>query len=138
MPANEKMPESQFRRIINTLCHRWHIPEYADYMSERYWPAFSQLDEAGQHAFWDVLGVQEVSDVFSKDQGGQDMQPRIAIFVRGGVVQEVASDTPDVLIKLLDMDSIEEGDPPDHWRVPDVVITDPQAFEAYTSGGQTP
>jgi hypothetical protein len=41
------------------------------------------------------------------------MPPHIAIFVRGGVVQEVASDTPDVLIKLLDMDSIEEGDPPD-------------------------
>jgi hypothetical protein len=70
MPAKEKMPESQFRRIINTLCHRWHIPEYADDMSERYWPAFSRLDEAGQSAFWDVLGVQEVSDVCSKDQGG--------------------------------------------------------------------
>jgi hypothetical protein len=37
-----------------------------------------------------------------------DMPPHIAIFVRGGVVQEVASDNPDVLIKLLDMDSIEE------------------------------
>jgi hypothetical protein len=132
------MPESQFRRIINALCHRWHIPEYADYLSERYWPAFSQLDEVGQRAFWDVLGVQEVSDVCSKDQGGQDMQPRIAIFVRGGVVQEVASDTAEVLIKLLDMDSIEEGDPPDHWRVPDVVINNSQDFEAYTSGGQTP
>jgi hypothetical protein len=107
-------------------------------MSERYWPAFSRLDEVGQRAFWDVLGVQEVSDVFSKDQGGQDMTPRIAIFVRGGVVQEVASDTADVLIKLLDMDSIEEGDPPDHWRVPDVVINDRERFEAYTSGGQTP
>lgn len=66
-----------------------------------------------------------------------DMPPRIAIFVRGGVVQEVASDTPDVLIKLLDMDSIEEGDPPDQWRPPDVVIADPRDFEAYTSGGQT-
>ena len=65
------------------------------------------------------------------------MTPRIAIFVRGGVVQEVASDTADVMIKLLDMDSIEEGDPPDQWRAPDVVIHDPQAFEAYTSGGQT-
>jgi hypothetical protein len=85
-----------------------------------------------------VLGVQEVFDVFSKDQGGQDMPPRIAIFVRGGVVQEVASDTPDILIKLLDMDSIEEGDPPDEWRPPDVVIADRQDFEAYTSGGQTP
>ena len=127
MPANEKMPESQFRRIINTLCHRWHIPAYADYMRERYWPAFSQLDEAGQDAFWNVLGAREV-----------DMPPRIAIFVRGGVVQEVASDTPDVLIKLLDMDSIEEGDPPDQWRPPDVVIADRQEFDAYTSGGQTP
>jgi len=138
MPANEKMPRRQFRRIINTLCHRWHIPEYADYMNERYWPAFSRLDDAGQQAFWDVLGVQEVSDVCSKDQGGQDMPPHIAIFVRGGVVQEVASDTPDVLIKLLDMDSIEEGDPPDQWRPPDVVINNSQDFDAYTSGGQTP
>jgi hypothetical protein len=66
------------------------------------------------------------------------MQPRIAIFVRGGVVQEVASDTPDVLIKLLDMDSIEEGGPPDEWRPPDVVINDRGRFEAYTSGTQTP
>jgi hypothetical protein len=65
------------------------------------------------------------------------MLPHIAIFVRGGVVQEVASDTPDLLIKLLDMDSIEEGDPPDQWRPPDVVIADRQDFEAYTSGGQT-
>ena len=66
------------------------------------------------------------------------MPPRIAIFVRGGVVQEVASDTSDVLIKLLDMDSIEEGDAPDHWRPPDVVIHDPQDFDAYTSGRYTP
>jgi hypothetical protein len=65
------------------------------------------------------------------------MPPRIAIFVRGGVVQEVASDTADALIKLLDMDAIEEGDPPEEWRPPDVVIHDPQEFEAYTSGGQT-
>jgi hypothetical protein len=127
MPANEKMPESQFKSIIKALCERWHIPAYADYMSERYWPAFSRLDNAGQHAFWNVLGAREV-----------DMTPRIAIFVRGGVVQEVASDTPDVLIKLINMDAIEEGDPPDHWRLPDVVITDPQDFEAYTSGAQTP
>jgi hypothetical protein len=138
MSAREKMPEPQFKSIINALCERWHIAAYADYVSERYWPAFSRLDEAGQRAFWHVLGGQEVSDVFSKDQGGQDMQPRIAIFVRGGVVQEVASDTPDVLIKLLDMDSIEEGDPPDQWRPPDTVIHDPQEFEAYTSGRQTP
>ena len=66
------------------------------------------------------------------------MPPRIAIFVRGGVVQEVASDTADVLIKLLDMDSLEERDPPDEWRKPDVVIADPQEFDAYTSGEQTP
>jgi hypothetical protein len=126
MPAKEKMPESQFRHGITTLCQRWHIPEYADYMSERYWPAFSRLDEAGQRAFWQVLGAKEV-----------DMPPRIAIFVRGGVVQEVASDIPNVLIKLLDMDSIEEGDPPDEWRAPDVVINDRERFEACTSGGQT-
>jgi hypothetical protein len=127
MPANEKMPESQFKSIIKALCERWHIPAYADYMSERYWPAFSRLDDAGQDAFWNVLGAREV-----------DMPPRIAIFVRGVVVQEVASDTPDVPIKLLDMDSIEEGDPPDQWRPPDVVINNSQDFEAYTSGGQTP
>ena len=53
-------------------------------------------------------------------------------------MQEVASDTADILIKLLDMDSIEEGDPPDQWRTPDVVINDRERFEAYTSGGQTP
>jgi hypothetical protein len=62
------------------------------------------------------------------------MLPRIAIFVQGGVVQEVASDTADVLIKLLDMDSIEEGDTPDQWRPPDVVIDNPQDFDAYTNG----
>jgi len=66
------------------------------------------------------------------------MPPRIAIFVRGGVVQEVASDTADVLIKLLDIDSIEEGDPPDQWRPPDVVIADRERFDAYTSGKYTP
>lgn len=64
------------------------------------------------------------------------MQPRIAIFVQGGVVQEVASDTPNVLIKLLDFDSIEEGDTPDQWRPPDTVISDPHAFEHYTSEGE--
>src|SRR2546430_769479 len=36
-----------------------------DDLSERYWPAFSRLDEAGQRAFWDVLGVQE-------EQGTED------------------------------------------------------------------
>jgi hypothetical protein len=59
MPAKEKMPASQFKSIINALCERWHIPAYGDYLSERYWPAFSRLDEAGQRAFWDVLGIQE-------------------------------------------------------------------------------
>jgi hypothetical protein len=123
MPANEKISKEQFACIISVLCQRWHIAAYADYVSERYWPAFSRLDDAGQDAFWNVLGANEV-----------DMPPRIAIFVRGGVVQEVASDTADVLIKLLDMDSIGEGDPPDQWRPPDVVITNPRDFEAYTSG----
>jgi hypothetical protein len=131
------MSRRQFRRIITTLGQRWHIPADGDSLSERYWPAFSRLDDAGRHAFWRVLGAREVADVFSKNQGGQSMPPRIAIFVRGGVVQEVASDNPDVLIKLLDMDSIDEGDPPDEWRPPDVVIADRQDFEAYTSGGQT-
>jgi|SRR6266508_1345125 len=66
------------------------------------------------------------------------MLPHITIFVRGGVVQEVTSDTADILIKLLDMDSLEEGDPPDEWRPPDVVIADRQDFEAYTSLGADP
>jgi hypothetical protein len=129
---------SAFRKAIENLCRQYNILDNAEYLSARYWPAFSRLDDAGQRAFWQVLGVQEVSDVCSKNQGGQCMPPRIAIFVWGGVVQEVASDTTDVLIKLLDLDSIEEGDPPDEWRPPDVVIHDPRAFDAYTSGGQTP
>jgi hypothetical protein len=61
MPAREKMFRRQFRRIIKTLCQRWHIPEYGDCVSEHYWPAFSRLDDAGQRAFWQVLGVQEES-----------------------------------------------------------------------------
>jgi hypothetical protein len=65
MSAREKMPESQFKSLINALCERWYIPAYADDLSERYWPAFSRLDEAGQRAFWDVLGVQE-------EQGTED------------------------------------------------------------------
>ena len=52
------MSKPQFRRIITTLRQRWHIPEYNDYLTERYWPAFSQLDDAGQRAFWQVLGEQ--------------------------------------------------------------------------------
>jgi hypothetical protein len=59
MPAKEKMPKARFKDIITMLCQRWHVPEYADYVTERYWPAFSQLDDAEQRAFWDVLGVQE-------------------------------------------------------------------------------
>jgi len=62
------------------------------------------------------------------------MPPHIAIFVRGGVVQEVASDTPNVVIKLMNMNAIEEGDPPDQWRPPDVVINNPRDFDEYTSG----
>jgi hypothetical protein len=58
MPAKEKMPASQFKSIINALCERWYIPAYGDDLSERYWPAFSRLDDAGQRAFWQVLGVQ--------------------------------------------------------------------------------
>jgi hypothetical protein len=60
-----------------------------------------------------------------------------SIFVQGGVVQEVSSDTAEVLKKLLDMDSIEAGDLPDQWHPPDVVISDPHDFDAYTSGVQT-
>jgi hypothetical protein len=44
----------------------------------------------------------------------------------------------DVLIKLLDFNSIEEGGPPDQWRPPDVVLDNPQDFDAYTSGYDTP
>jgi hypothetical protein len=58
MSASETIPEPQFRSIINALGRKWHIPAYSDYLSERYWPAFSRLDETGQRAFWDVLGVQ--------------------------------------------------------------------------------
>jgi hypothetical protein len=118
---------SAFRKAIKNLCRQYNIPDNAEYLSARYWPAFSRLDEAGQRAFWQVLGAREV-----------DMPPHIAIVVRGGVVQEVASDTADVLIKLLDMDAIDEGDPLDQWRPPDVVINNLQDFEAYTSGGQPP
>jgi hypothetical protein len=63
-----------------------------------------------------------------------NMPPRIAIFVRGGVVQEVASDTADVLIKLLVFDDIEEGNSPGDWQPPDLVLHNPQDFEKYTSG----
>jgi hypothetical protein len=53
------MSQPQFRRIIKTLCQRWHIPAYGDHLSESYWPAFSRLDDAGQCAFWQGLGRQE-------------------------------------------------------------------------------
>jgi hypothetical protein len=59
MPAKEKMPEWQFKSMINALCRKWHIPDSSEHICERYWPAFSQLDETGQRAFWQVLGVQE-------------------------------------------------------------------------------
>jgi hypothetical protein len=61
MPANDKMSQPQFRRLIYALCKRWHIPDYGDYVRSRYWPAFSRLDDAGQCAFWRVLGVPEES-----------------------------------------------------------------------------
>ena len=63
------------------------------------------------------------------------MTPRIAIVVRGGVVQEVASDTTDVLITLLDCDAIEEGDPPADWRPPETVISEPHVCKHDTRGG---
>ena len=53
-------------------------------------------------------------------------------------MQEVASDTAVLLIKLLDLDAIEDGGPPDEWRPPDVVIAGRERFEAYTSGRYTP
>ena len=59
MSAKEKMTESQFRHMIETLCRKWRIADYSDSLCGRYWPAFSQLDDAGQRAFWDVLGVRE-------------------------------------------------------------------------------
>ena len=52
------MSEPQCKRIMNALGERWPIPDRSEYVCERYWPAFSQLDDAGQRAFWDVLGVQ--------------------------------------------------------------------------------
>src|SRR5882724_4147409 len=93
MCAKEKISRRQFRRVINALCRKWRIPEYSDYFCARYWPSFSRLEDAGQRAFWHVLGAKEV-----------DMLPHIAIFVRGGVVQGVASNTPNVLIKLINID----------------------------------
>jgi hypothetical protein len=59
MSANMQMSKSQFSRIIRMLCQTWHVPGYHEYLTERYWPAFSQLDDAGQRAFWTVLGVEE-------------------------------------------------------------------------------
>jgi hypothetical protein len=59
MLASQKMSKPQFRRLIYALCTRWHIPDDGEYVSARYWPAFSRLDETGQQAFWQVLGVQE-------------------------------------------------------------------------------
>ena len=61
MPAKEKISKEQFACIIRMLCQGWHISAYADYVSERYWPAFSRLEDEGQRAFWQVLGVQEES-----------------------------------------------------------------------------
>ena len=73
MPAKEKVLKEQFACTMSVLCQRWRIAEYTDYMSERYWPAFSRLDEAGQRAFWQVLGVQaeqrkETADAVCDDQ----------------------------------------------------------------------
>ena len=59
MSAKEQMAEPQFRQVIEALCQQWRIPDCSEYLCGRYWPAFSQLDEVGQRAFWDVLGVQE-------------------------------------------------------------------------------
>ena len=63
-------------------------------------------------------------------------EARIAVFVRGGVVQEVASDSANVLIKRINFDDIEEGDVPGDWQPPDLVLPDPQDFDRYTSGGR--
>lgn len=48
-----------FRKAIKNLCRRYNIRDNAEYLSARYWPAFSRLDEVGQRAFWQVLGVPE-------------------------------------------------------------------------------
>jgi hypothetical protein len=61
MSAREKISRRQFRRVINALCRKWRIPEYSDDFCARYWPAFSRLEDEGQRAFWQVLGVQEES-----------------------------------------------------------------------------
>ena len=51
-----KMTACQFRDVITELCQRDHIPDDANYLIARYWPAFSDLDETGQHAFLEVVG----------------------------------------------------------------------------------
>jgi hypothetical protein len=53
------MSTPQFRRVIDALCRKWRIPESREYVCEYYWPPFSRLDEAGQQAFWQVLGMPE-------------------------------------------------------------------------------
>jgi hypothetical protein len=55
-PKEAKMSESQFRQAIEVVCRTWGIPDSREYLCSRYWPAFSQLDAAGQRAFWDTLG----------------------------------------------------------------------------------
>jgi hypothetical protein len=75
MSANEQMSKPQFRRIITTLCQRWHIPEYSNYLSERYWLTFARFDDTGQRAFWDVLGVQEENEKETVDAVCDDRSP---------------------------------------------------------------
>jgi hypothetical protein len=50
---------SAFLKAIENLCRRYNIPDSREYVCEQYWPAFSRLDDAGQHAFWQVLGGPE-------------------------------------------------------------------------------
>ena len=78
MSANDNMSKPQFRRIINALCQRWHIPAYANYVSESYWPAFSRLEEEGQQAFLGVLGTRE-----------KHMEGCVLVTVEGGLISEV-------------------------------------------------
>jgi hypothetical protein len=55
--------------MIEALCQQWRIPDSSDYLCGRYWPAFSQLDDAGQRAFRQVLGIQEEN---GKESDGSD------------------------------------------------------------------
>jgi hypothetical protein len=59
LPGRGKLSKSQFRRLSNARCQKWRIPEHSDDLGGRDWPAFSQLDDAAQQAFWEALSIPE-------------------------------------------------------------------------------